>query len=76
MPLSKWASEGLNYVPPAAKTQITTPTIATIPAGLSYWDQLGRLLKQFPPPAADEPLLSQLAAVGIGAGLFRRVRSS
>jgi hypothetical protein len=69
VPLSKWFSEGLDYVPPAPKTVITTPTIATIPTGLAYWDELGQLLKEFPPPAADQPLLSQLAAVGIGPGM-------
>ena len=69
VPLSKWFSQGSNYVPPAPKTQITTPTVATIPSGLAYWDELGQLLKQFPPPAADQPLLSQLATVGIGPGM-------
>lgn len=70
VPLSKWTSEGLNYVPAAPKMVITTPTLATIPTGLAYWDELGSLLKQFPPPAADQPLLSQLATVGIGPGLY------
>jgi hypothetical protein len=69
VPLSKWHSEGLNYLPPAPKTQVTTPTVATIPTGLAYWDELGELLRQFPPPAADQPLLSQLAPVGVGPGM-------
>jgi hypothetical protein len=70
VPLAKWASAGLNYVPPTPKAVITTPTLATIPAGLAYWDELGHLLKQFPPPATDQPLLSQLATIGIGPGMY------
>ena len=41
----------------------------SLPSGLQFFDVLGRLLKQFPPPAADRPELRQLATVGIGPGL-------
>ncbi len=74
VPLSAWRSKGLNYSPVAAKKIVATPTVATIPGTqpgedrLAYWDALGDQLKQFPPPAADRPLLSQLATVGIGPG--------
>jgi hypothetical protein len=36
---------------------------------LNYWAALGGALKRFAPPAADRPLLEQLAAVNIGPGL-------
>ena len=76
MPLERWPSEGLNYKPPAPETEITKPTVATIPgtqAGedpLAYWDALGAALDEFTPPAADQPLLEQLAAVDIGPGKY------
>src|SRR5262245_28277570 len=75
VPLSKWRSQGLNYTPPAPKTVITTPTVATIPGtqpgedALDYWDALGNQLKRFPPRPADQPLLKELRTVGIGPGL-------
>src|SRR5262245_8586799 len=75
VPLSDWASQGLSYTPPAPRTAITTPTVATIPGTergedpLDYWDALGDQLELFPPPAADQPLLDQLRTVGVGPGL-------
>ncbi len=36
---------------------------------LAFFDALGDQLKTFTPPAADRPLLRQLATVGIGPGL-------
>jgi hypothetical protein len=36
---------------------------------LAFFDALGDQLKLFPPPAADRPLLAQLATVGIGPGM-------
>jgi hypothetical protein len=76
VPLERWPSEGLNYKPPAPETEIAKPTVATIPgtqAGedpLAYWDALGAALQEFTPPAADQPLLEQLAAVDIGPGKY------
>ena len=40
-----------------------------LPGGLQFFDVLGQLLKQFPPPTADRAELRQLAAVGIGPGM-------
>ena len=61
--------------PPPPKTPITTPTVAHIPGTapgenpVAFFDALGDQLAKFPPPAADRPLLTQLATVGIGPGL-------
>ena len=51
--------------------RILTASSRTIrcPRGLQFFAVLGRLLRQFPPPAADRPELRQLATVGIGPGL-------
>ena len=45
------------------------PSSAAMPTGLAFLDALGQALQQNPPPAGDRPLLSQLAAVGVGPGL-------
>jgi hypothetical protein len=37
---------------------------------LTYWNALGAALKQFKPPAADQPELALLKSVGIGPGKF------
>lgn len=61
--------------PPPPKTPITTPTVAHIPGTapgenpVAFFDALGDQLAKFPPPAADQPLLTKLATVGIGPGL-------
>lgn len=39
-----------------------------MPTGMAFYDQLGDLLAQFPPPAADAPLLAELAEIGVGPG--------
>ena len=39
-----------------------------MPAGLRFFDVLGRQLEQFPPPAADRAALRRFAAVGVGPG--------
>lgn len=74
IPLRHWLKDGLNYQPPAPKQEVTEPTIATIPGTaegenpMRYWKALGRALVQFPPPAADDPILEELASVNIGPG--------
>jgi len=40
-----------------------------MPSGLGFFDVLGQLLDQFPPPPADQPVLDRLAEVGIGPGM-------
>ena len=76
VPLNRWKKEGLNYQPPAPEKEVTTPTEYKVPgtqAGeepLTYWNALGAALKQFKPPAADQPELELLKTVGIGPGKF------
>jgi hypothetical protein len=65
-PLSKF---GMRYRPaPPAHPHLKVKTYA-LPGGLHFFDVLGQQLTRFPPPAADRPLLRQLAAVGIGPGM-------
>ena len=74
VPLSKWAKFGLGYKAPEPKRIVTAPKIHTIPGTqeredhLRYWAALGHALAKFAPPAADQPLLEQLATVNIGPG--------
>jgi hypothetical protein len=52
----------------------TTVDSATIPGlgpgddPLEFYSALNQLMGEFPPPAADQPLLDQLAAIGVGGG--------
>lgn len=70
-PLDRW---GTGYVPPRPKHVVKTPTQYTIPGTqpgqdpLAFFDALGKQLKRFRPPAAERPLLHELASVGIGPG--------
>jgi hypothetical protein len=74
VPLRKWLKEGFNYKPPAPKKEVTEPTTYTVPGTgehenhLKYWSALGRALVKFPPPAADKPVLEELASVNVGPG--------
>jgi hypothetical protein len=74
VPLKNWLKEGLNYKPPRPHKERTEPTVAHIPGTgekenrLLYWKALGKALKKFTPPAADQPLLEELATVNIGPG--------
>lgn len=71
-PLSKL---GTGYRPPKIRPVDTTVDEATIPGlgegedPLSFYTALGRELVRFEPPAADDPLLDELAAIGVGPGL-------
>ena len=64
-PLSKY---GTAYQPPAPAQPDTTVDTYDVPTGLAFFDTLGQLLQQFPPPAADKAQLAALATVGIGPG--------
>lgn len=64
-PLSKY---GAAYQPPAPAQPNTTVKAYQLPSGLQFFDTLGQLLKQFPPPAADNEQLAAIATVGIGPG--------
>jgi hypothetical protein len=66
-PLSKYRIRNWKPKPPQKKDK--TVNDIPLPAGLNFFNVLGRQLKQFPPPAADGPELAKLAEVGIGPGL-------
>jgi hypothetical protein len=76
VPLNRWKKDGLDYQPPVPEKEVTAPTEYKVPgtqAGeepLTYWNALGAALKQFKPPAADQPELALLKSVGIGPGKF------
>ncbi|MEI6363276.1 MAG: DUF1254 domain-containing protein [Actinomycetes bacterium] len=65
-PLDQYVS-GILPSPPGP----TQPTITqySIPTGLAFFDTLGQLLQQFPPPPRDAAALRSFATVGIGPGL-------
>ncbi len=69
MPLRDFEKSGLAYAPARPKTIITKHTVASLPTGLAFLDELGTLLAQDPPPARDHAILTALAAAGIGPGL-------
>lgn len=55
-----------------ADTELNVATVPGTAPGddpLAFYDALGEALRRFPPPAADQPLLDELAAVGVGPGL-------
>ncbi len=74
-PLSRYGKRRAATKRPAKRQQDTTVDKATIPGlepgedPIAFLDALGDSLAQFPPPSADDPLLTKLATVGIGPGL-------
>ena len=64
-PLGKYGT-GWKPKPPAHPD--TTVEQFQVPGGLQFFDQLGELLEQFPPPARDRAALRRFAEVGIGPG--------
>lgn len=66
-PLRKYGRRGWKPKPP--KNPDTTVDAPALPAGLAFFDKLGELLERYPPPAADQPELDKLAAIGVGPGL-------
>jgi hypothetical protein len=58
---------GTTPQPPAP----TQPTITqhALPSGVQFFDTLGQLLQEFPPPSRDLPALRSFATVGIGPGM-------
>jgi hypothetical protein len=73
--LQPLATFGRRYKPPKIKPVDRTVEHYDIPGlgpgddPLEFYSVLGRLMRKFPPPAADQPLLDQLAAIGVGTGL-------
>lgn len=66
-PLSHWGQQ--NWHRPRPAHPRTTVKTFSLPGGLQFFDVLGQQLKRFPPPAADQPLLRRIKAVGIGPGM-------
>jgi hypothetical protein len=64
-PLSQY---GTSFRAPAPETPDTIVDQATLPTGVEFFDLLGQLLAQFPPPKADQAVLDEFAVVGIGPG--------
>jgi hypothetical protein len=66
--LRQFVRVGLAYRPPAPSRIVRVPTKTAEPTGLAFFDALGDALAKSPPPAADAPILAELATVGIGPG--------
>ncbi len=73
--LQPLSSYGSRYKPPQIKPVDTTVDQATIPGfgpgedPLDFYGALGREMKRFPPPPADQPLLDELRTIDVGTGL-------
>jgi hypothetical protein len=71
-PLNRW---GTGYRPRPPKHPSTPSRNYTVPGTqpgqnpLAFFDALGDQLKQFQPAGPDQPLLRQLATVGVGPGM-------
>lgn len=66
VPLTEYGNqEWTAPVPADPDTEIDDPGI---PTGMAFYDQLGDLLAEFPPPADDQELLDELAQIGVGPG--------
>jgi len=59
---------GLGLGPPAPANPNGAVNNPVMPTGMAYYDQLCRLLQEFPPPVADNPELTLLAQIGVGPG--------
>jgi hypothetical protein len=65
-PLSQFGHDDHPQPPAHPITKVTT---YQLPSGLRFFDVMGQLLKEFPPPADNAPELRLLAHVGIGPGM-------
>ena len=71
-PLSRWGqhwSLPRPRHPRRISIKYTVPGTQTGDDPMAFFNALGDQLRAFPPPAADRPLLAQLATVGVGPGL-------
>ncbi|GAC1484395.1 MAG: DUF1254 domain-containing protein [Solirubrobacteraceae bacterium] len=68
IPLRAFVRSGLGWRAPRPRHLVRTVTKAVEPTGLAFFDRLGDALAANPPPAADAPILRELASVGIGPG--------
>lgn len=65
-PLSRYGDRG--WSPATPRHPDTTVDTPTVPTGMAFYDRLGKQLAKFPPPAADQPVLDELAQIGVGPG--------
>jgi hypothetical protein len=68
MPLRDYERYGLSWRWPRPKHVVKQATVAKLPTGLAFFDQLGTALEQSPPPHRDARILREMASVGIGPG--------
>jgi hypothetical protein len=64
-PLSRFGADYQSKRPAYPRTKVVKHEV---PAGLRFFDVLGRQLRLFPPPAADRAALRRFATVGVGPG--------
>ncbi|MDL9979046.1 DUF1254 domain-containing protein [Microbacterium sp. ASV49] len=67
VPLSQYPRK--NWTAPVPAHPDTTIDDPGLPKGMAFYDKLGTLLAEFPPPAADQPMLDELAGIGVGPGM-------
>lgn len=67
-PLASFVSGASSPTGTAAPAPSAAPP-SSMPSGLAYFDTLGQLLAQFPPPPRDAKALRDFASVGIGPGM-------
>jgi DNA sulfur modification protein DndE len=67
IPLSEYPRK--NWRAPLPANPDTTIDSPGLPTGMTFYDRLGSLLEEFPPPAADQPVLDELARIGVGPGM-------
>ncbi len=71
VPLSKYGKDWKpTYRGPKDKTvdEASIPGLGPGEDPLEFYAALNELMRRFPPPAADQPLLDRLAAIGVGGG--------
>ena len=67
VPLSWYWLRGLWHAPRPWHPDTTIDDPA-LPTGMAFYDRMGSLMAQFPPPAADKAMLEELATIGVGPG--------
>jgi hypothetical protein len=68
-PLDAYASASIPSMPVPSPSPSGSITAYAAPTGLAYFDLMGQLMAQFPPPRKDDRALRDFASVGIGPGM-------
>jgi hypothetical protein len=69
IPLADYLKFGSSWRPSRPRRIVTRHTVAKLPTGIAFFDQLGQALAQNPPPGRDAAILRELRTAGIGPGL-------